>query len=183
MKRTTIIRWIRRGLVAVAVGVGVFFAVAFLPGSIEGNYLGTIDCMCDSVNFVRYTDGRLIVYSSNHPPAVHFGRYEEGPDGSIDVFSLPWMPDESEQQLYRAYPRLLVTKFVRVDDGAVFWLWKRPSLGKMKRAIDNHEIEYAMIHEDRIERTFYNNQFEVLRRETKPREIEEAEPQDEVERE
>ena len=180
MIRTSIARWIRRVVLVVALGTSVFLAVAFMPGSIEGNYRGGMDCMCDSWNFLRYSNGRVVLYESNHPPAFYVGPYEKCPDGSIRVF---FQPSESErsQELYRAYPRLLVTKFVSVNDGSVSWLWKRPLVGKTKLTVMNHEIESTAIHADRMVRTFYNNEFEVLRRETIPLgndEAEQAEPSD-----
>ena len=155
-----------------------------LPGDIEGIYRGMGgQCMCDSVNFMQFRDGKVIRFSSNHPPAQLFGSYEINADGSVAVFMLPNKEGESEKRIYTATPRLWFTRFRR-EDGAnedwqwKDWRWKSPAFGTVKATIRDQEVSSLMIKKDRtVVETFYNSAFAEIRTETKQPKTKRAEQQ------
>jgi hypothetical protein len=56
----------------------LFALIAFFPAPIEGNWLSAIVvCMCDSHNFVRFEDGKVLWVSEAHAPPTWIGNYEK----------------------------------------------------------------------------------------------------------
>jgi hypothetical protein len=111
------------------------------PGPLEGSYRGLAEpCLCDSLNFVHFRDGKMLKYASEHPPAELVGRYEEAPDGEIYIYALASNPDEAGELLYRAKPRLFYTQFF--DAAGRFSGWHPKQLGSptTSRTLANHSI-------------------------------------------
>jgi len=162
-----------RVLLRVAFGCAVlallFVGIGMLPGDIEGIYPGMgPQCMCDSVNFMQFRDGKVISYSSEHPPADLFGRYEIYADGSVAVFKSPYKEGESEERIFTATPRLWFTRFRSADGATKDWQWKSPAFGTVKTTIRDQEVSSLMIKKDRtVVTTFYNSALAEIRTETK----------------
>ena len=169
MHSKIITRWLVRCLLALLMTASIFLAVAFLPGSIEGNYRGIAPgCGCDSYNFLNFRDGKWVHYSTNHPPAFLDGQYQKRADGSVDVFLQGIKANEKERLMYRAYPRFLITKFVSVSTGDVDWDWKWPLFGETRTAVQNHEIKLMVLEDNGwAVSTYYDKDFKFIRQETK----------------
>ena len=75
MKWKRPLRMLRRMLLVLLLLALVFLGIAFLPGSVEGNYRGRIvsACGCDGISFLNLRQGRMIHYYSAHPPAFFMG--------------------------------------------------------------------------------------------------------------
>ena len=162
MKAFRVIR--RSVLVLLAIAVLVV-AIGFIPTRIEGSYEPMeLQCLCDSVNFLHFRDGKGIVYKTGHPPGELWGRYEKSPQGGIDVFIFPYSEGENEVLTYRVRPYLFVSRFEDLENGRVQWLRKLRYRGEIRSAIESHEITSFMVLKDRfIEHTFYDKGFNVLR--------------------
>lgn len=169
LRRLTI-RWVLRGMTILLIAVALFLAIAFLPGSFEGNYRGKLapTCGCDSRNFLSFRSEKMVWYSTDHPPADLFGRYQKSADGSIEVFLVTFDAGKKDELLFRAYSRFLITKFVSVPEGNVDWCWKWPLFGETRKAFENHEIKSIGRNNDIIETKYYDKDFRVVRTETKP---------------
>jgi len=51
-----------RTVVMLLILAALFLGIAFLPGKLEGGvYSHGISCMCDSLHFMDYREGRMIV--------------------------------------------------------------------------------------------------------------------------
>lgn len=161
-------------LLRVSIGLGVLallvVGIGMLPGKIEGAYqdLGQ-QCMCDSVNFMQFRDGKVILYRSNHPPANLIGRYVSSADGSVSVYLSSNREGEPETFLLTASPRLWATKFFGMDGDKVEWHRKKAVSGIMATTIRDHEIVSIMIQDDRsVLKTFYDSDLKEIRVETIP---------------
>ena len=161
-----------RVLLRLAAGCAVLalllLGIGMLPGSIEGVYKGMgTECMCDSVNFMQFRDGKVIMYGSGHPPADIFGRYESNADGSVAVYMLPYKDGESEELIFSATPRLWFTRFRSADGASGEWYRKSRVFGTVETIIRDQEVSSSMIMGDRtVVKTFYNSALEKVRTET-----------------
>lgn len=154
------------GLLALSV---VFFGVAFLPGSVEGNYRGIASsCGCDSITFINLRKGKMMTYHTAHPPAWLSGRYGQEADGSVDMFLYKLHEDRQEELFMKAYPRLLITKFVSQTEDREYWCWKWPRLGRIGEAISGQDIVAMELHEDGpTTREVFDRRLKLLRTEVK----------------
>jgi hypothetical protein len=76
--------------------------------------------------------------------------------------------DEPEKLFMKAYPRLLITKFVGQSDGEVYWCWKWPLFGVTKEAYKSQEISSIILERDgSTKRLIYDQDFRLIRREIK----------------
>ena len=171
MKKMRIIRDLKRcaiGLLGVAAVLG---GIVLLPGTIEGSYRGRMtQCMCDSMNFVRFHDGKVFSYSSKHPPARLIGRYERNWNGSTSVYMFPIREGETEKLTWRVTPHLLPpTRFVSTSGEPVEWLQKVVEKGEIQKVIDAQEVAATMVLQDgTIKKTFYDISLRKLRVEMQP---------------
>lgn len=147
----------------------LFVGIGMLPGDIEGIYRGMgTRCMCDSVNFMQFRDGKVIMFSSAHPPADLFGRYETKADGSVAVFMSPYKEGESEERIFTATPRLWFTRFRSADGATEDWQLKSPAFGTVKTTIRDQEVSSSILKRDRtVVKTIYNSALKEIRTETK----------------
>lgn len=68
----------------------------------------------------------------------------------------------------KAYPRLLLTKFVAQANGEVYWCWKRPLFGVTRQAFKSQEISSMVLGRDGVlRRKIYDSEFRLIRREVK----------------
>lgn len=168
MKVFSLIR--RVTLVRVVLGLlilgGGFVGIGMLPGSVEGNYRGLgMRCLCDSVGFWQFRNGKILSYGSEHPPGDLIGRYEVLLDGSVDTYFMASMEGEEEEFLGRAYPRLWFTRFEGADQGSE-WLFKSPKIGAVRETIESHEVISTRILEGRVvEKTYYDAALKPVKRE------------------
>jgi len=169
MNRPRIITALKRSVIGLLAVAAIMGGIALLPGTIEGSYRGmATPCMCDSVNFLRIYDGKLIMYRSNHPPADLVGRYDKNLDGSISGYMYPGREGEAEIQWFRATPHKLVSGIEVAVTGLAEWYRKSPERGKIRATIDAQEIVWTNTRRDGlIEYTFYDAGFKLLRKETK----------------
>ena len=168
MKFRPVLKWLVRALIVVFVIAAILVGIACLPGSIEGTYEGTT-CMCDSVNVIRFQNGRVVSYESAHPPAQLMGRYEIASDGAAEVYLFSPIFGEKEELWFRAFPRLWFTRAVDAEGASVDWLIKRPLYGEAKRSVEQQEIVSTVVREDRsLVKTYYSRNFQVLREEIVP---------------
>lgn len=160
------LRWILLVLLLFAMG---FLGIAFLPGSVEGNYRGLApSCMCDGISFIQLRGGKLIYYNSNHPPASIMGRYQKSPDGGVEVWLTEWRKDQPEKLLFKAYPRFLITQFVGAEDGQKSWCLKWPSIGRVGEALQTQEVSEVHPRKENISsRDIYDRNLKWIRYETK----------------
>ena len=168
----SIARCLTRAAVTLVILGIAFVGIGMLPGKVEGVYAGgkIFQCACDSYNFMKFQDGRVIIYSSAHPPAELFGRYELLDDGSIAISMTPLWEDDPEEVSFRARPGLWITRFYGFDDEQEpsTWIWKRPQIGKISRIIQDQEISQTGISEETtMVTTYYNSRLEELRQERK----------------
>jgi hypothetical protein len=151
----------------------MFFALlllmAFLPGTVEGNYRGIASSYSsDTDTFWNFRENKIVSYHVPNPPADLSGRYKREKDGSVSVYLTHFWEDEGEKLIMRGYPRLLFTRFVSVDGGEVWTCIKWPLIGESSKAMRDYEIvSYLLRHDGVLSRQVYNNEFQLLRRETK----------------
>lgn len=170
MKPSPPIRIVCRSVVASAVLGGIVFCVAeFVPGSVEGSYQGiSSTAALDSVNFTNLRAGRMTDYYVDYPPARLSGRYEVGPDGVVNVYLTPLRIDEREILLFKAYPRLLHTRFVDQSDGKVYSSWKLPTWGAIGAAIRDQDIcRHVIKPGETMRRLVYDPDYKLIRTEIK----------------
>ena|GEM_PF-1762538 len=169
MKMRKTIRLLLRVAFGCAVLTILFVGIGMLPGDIEGIYRGMgTRCMCDSVNFMQFRDGKVIMFSSAHPPADLFGRYETKADGSVAVFMSPYKEGESEERIFTATPRLWFTRFKSADGATEEWQLKAPAYGTVKTTIRDQEISSSILKRDRtVVKTIYDSELKEIRTETK----------------
>ncbi|MFA5190587.1 MAG: hypothetical protein WC740_07675 [Verrucomicrobiia bacterium] len=168
MMKRKLLKGMGYGLAVLLVSAGLFFAIALFPGSIEGVYRGmAFQCACYSVNFMYCTNGKLIHYSSEHPPAEYLGRYEVGKDGSCSLYLFSAWEGASETPLWRAYPHFLVTRLVDAGKGGqTIWCWKWPRIGLIGKTIREQEIaRKTIIGKGRVAATYFDSNFRQLRQE------------------
>lgn len=168
MMKHKLLKAIGYGVAVLLVSAGLFFAIALLPGSIEGVYRGIApQCACYSVNFIYCTNERLVLYSSEHPPAEYSGRYEVEKDGSCSLYLFSAWEGASETPLWRAYPHFLVTRVVEAGkDGKTIWCWKWPRIGLIGKTIREQEIaRKTIIGKGRVAATYFDSNFRQLRQE------------------
>jgi hypothetical protein len=147
----------------VGFAAALLIGYGFLPGKIEGNYRG-VQCGCDSVNFMRLTDGKILLYSSGHPPAQLIGRYSVAEDGAFDLFLYPTKEGELEKFFARVDPRRFFAKVLDTDGYGTGWNWKRPLLGEARKAFEEQEVEQTLRRQDRsLLKTYYTKNFEFVR--------------------
>ena len=164
------IKFLSRGLLALLLLALVFLGIAFLPGSVEGNYRGRIvsSCGCDSVNFLNLRSGVMIKYSSAHPPADIMGRYQMAANGVVEVWLTNWREGEPEKLVFKAYSRFLITQFVSAEDGRKSWCWKWPSIGKIGESLRFQEIHSSILKKEGTwTREVYDQNLKWIRHETK----------------
>ena len=148
----------------------LLLGIGLLPGRVEGIYAGRIfQCACGSFNFMRLENGRVIVYSSEHPPGELFGRYETGDDGTVHIYMTPLRASEAETLSFKATPHLWITRFHDFsEDDSSIWQIKRPRMGTVRKVIDEQEISLTTIpDESSMVTTYYNSRMEKLRETTK----------------
>lgn len=165
------IRVILRGtLVSLAVA-GLLGMAAFLPGSVEGSYNNfLITCMCNGRNIVNMRDNRMVTYHANHQPAEMLGSYVTRKDGVVEFYLMPGLSRGDDQPMMRAYPYLLITKFVDEEDGNVRWQWKLPAIGEIASMVRDQEIiEDVPARKGQQKRKVYDRDFKLLRHEAKER--------------
>lgn len=170
MKWKRPLRMLRRILLVLLLLAIGFVGIAFLPGSVEGNYRGRIvtSCGCDGISFINLRQGRMILYFSAHPPALIMGRYTNAPDGAVEIWGNRAKIDGSERLDFKAYPRFLITKFVSPDEGRDYWCWKWPSFGRIGEALQAQEL--SVVHprkENTSSRDIYDRNLKWIRHETK----------------
>lgn len=158
-----------RSLLGLLVLSVLFFGVAFLPGSVEGNYRGIASsCGCDSITFINLRKGKMMTYHTAHSPAWLDGRYRQATDGSVDMYLFRLRDDPQELLFMKAYPRLLITKFVSQTEDQEYWCWKWPGLGRIGEAIRGQDIVAMELPEDGpMTREVFDTQLNLLRKEVK----------------
>lgn len=158
---------LRRILLCLVATGFVVTAIAVLPGNVEGQYRDVgIRCMCDCVNFLQFRNGKIVHYGSAHPPADVIGRYTRNSDGSVDMYFNSFREGTPGEFLGRAYPRLLITKFVWSTDGEIEWGIKYPRVFTVGRTISEQEVTSKFINGDKSEtKTYYNHSLEAVRTE------------------
>ena len=147
MARHRLLKRIGWGLAVLLASIGVFIGIALLPGSLDGVYRGMApECGCDSVNFIYCTNGRLVLYKSEHPPADFVGKYEMGRDGVCSLYLFSTWAGKNDELWYRAYPHFLVTRFAETKSGEWSqWCWKWPKIGVIGKTMKEHEIVRQVI--------------------------------------
>jgi hypothetical protein len=154
---------IQRTVVTLFVLAGGIVGLGFVPGRVDGVYLGP-SCMCDCSNYTVLRDGRMTLYSTGHTPAQLFARYEFAEDGTCSIYHLPFLHGEAEELIYRIKPRLVFSILEDVDDEKSEWIWRWPSSASVKRLIREQEVEYAnMPTPNLIRKTYYDHAFRVTR--------------------
>lgn len=169
MKWKRPLRMLRRILLVLLLLAIAFLGIAFLPGSVEGNYRGIASsCGCDGISFINLQQGRIIHYFSAHPPASIMGRYQKAPDGGVDLWLTNWLEGEPEKHVFKVYPRFLITKFVSPDEGRDYWCWKWPSLGRIGESLHHQEVSLLNARTgSTLTREIYNHDLKWIRHETK----------------
>lgn len=158
---------LRGALVVLCLGALAGMA-AFLPGSVEGNYNNFVTtCMCDGRNVLNVRANHMVGYHSNHQPAEMLGSYVTRRDGVVEFHLPPSLAADDGQPFMKAYPYLLVTKFVHVADGEVRWQWKMPPFGIDNMIRDQEICEEVPGRKGVQKRKIYNGDFEVIRHEKK----------------
>ncbi len=148
--------------------VALFLGIALMPGKLEGIYRQGPSCMCDSVHFSDYRDGRMILYGTGHPPAEIFCRYETDANNVSTIHILGFKEGEEDIPFMKAYPRLLVTRFVKIEDGSSRWDWKWPAFGEVAEALKNQEITSSKLRGDRsLVTTYHDRSLNPIRSETR----------------
>ncbi len=160
---------LRRILLVLLLLAVVFLGIAFLPGSVEGNYRGLeSSCGCDGISFLNLRQGQMIQYYSAHPPASFMGRYQNSPDGGVEVWLTGWREAQPEKLIFKAYPRFLITQFVGAEDGQKSWCWKWPSIGRIGEALQLQEVSEVHPRKENISsRDIYDRNLKWIRHETK----------------
>lgn len=149
--------------------IGVFIGIALLPGSLDGVYRGMApECGCDSVNFIYCTNGRLVLYKSEHPPADFVGKYEMGRDGVCSLYLFSTWAGKNDELWYRAYPHFLVTRFAETKSGEWSqWCWKWPKIGVIGKTMKEHEIvRQVIVGKGRVATTRFDRNFQKIGEET-----------------
>jgi len=81
---------------------------------------------------------------------------------------LPLKEDEPETILARAYPRLLITRFVYAENGVTEWAWRRPKIGKVAKALKEQAITSLKLLPDKtLVTTYYDHNLNPVRTESK----------------
>jgi len=98
----SILKRLAMGVIAMSALIG---GIAFLPADIEGQYRDVgARCACDSVNFLQFRDGKILYYSSAHPPAEIIGHYVPRSDRTVEMYfdsSIDGRPDQLLAMLSR----------------------------------------------------------------------------------
>lgn len=169
MKTKQILSLLKRlaiGGVCLSALIGV---IAFLPGNIEGQYRDIgVRCMCDSVSFLQFRDGKILSYSSDHPPANIIGHYTKNADGTFDMYYDSYSQGKTDELLGHAHPHFLITKFSWSTDAKVEWGIKHPKNFTVGKTIAEHEITSIYINADKsVTKTFYDFSLQPVRSELK----------------
>jgi hypothetical protein len=168
MKWVKLPRILLRGILILVLLGGSFLGVAFLPGEIEGNYRGIASsCGCDGITFINLREGKMITYFSAHPPAWLSGRYQKA-GAAVELYLDGLRSDEGETLMMRAYPRLLITKFVDDSEGKEYWCWKWPAVGRIGESLRTQEVSAMRIEEDGVvRRSVFDCDLKLVRSEIK----------------
>lgn len=138
--------------------------ITFLPASIEGSYsYGQVKCMCGGSSFMRLTDGKIVMYNTEHSPADYIGTYTLQKNGmvSLDLFS------EGGGTTLRVQPHLFFMVSPRLPGQSSGWDFRCPEIGPIARTIKTSEI--MRLHENSdgsFLKEFFDSNFTLLRSET-----------------
>lgn len=96
---------IRPGFLKIVVGIIVCVVLSVAawhaPGPIDGAYMDSSACGCDSHNFYYLSKGKAVCYWGNHPPPLAMGTISHTSDG------WRWHLPDKKQTVLRVEPHLL----------------------------------------------------------------------------
>ena len=162
---------IKRSSLLLSLLVLVAFLILSLPTRVEGFYsTGKLySCMCYSKHYLRFHNGWVMHYATEHSPADLVGRYETNADGSVSVFSIPFEVDAPEEVLFNLVkPRRGFVRASYNDDKESSWLRRIPASTAMLDLVSSEEVrDITRPREDTIVVIYYDSEHRELRRESK----------------
>ena len=120
-----------------------------IPGPIEGNYhyIWRVSCLCDSVNFLKFENGEIRRYATNHGRSRHWGDYQKIGWNKYRIQTYPTIDDQRTFVLI-VRPTLLALRVSELspnmDGGFIENLITRiPFGGKYTQIIENDLIAWS----------------------------------------
>jgi len=162
---------VARASVIVILTMAAIAGISSRPQKVEGLYTAgkLITCMCDCSHYLRFHDGFVIHYATNHEPAELLGQYEVNTDGSVVVHMSPLRLNEPEVFLFTIDQPRAGFAFARTDDGESSFLRRVNITGDVADLLSKQEVRSALIPDDtKLVTTFYDSSLTVLREEVKP---------------
>ena len=151
--------------------IGVTVGVLCLPRNVEGVYSAgkLIQCACDGSDYLRFHNGMVAHYSTNHEPANLIGRYEVRSDGSVAIFMTPLRNSEPEKIVATlGRPRIGFAVASTPGEDESCMLVRLPATGKIKDLFAGQDVtKVNMPDETSLVTTFYDAELAEVRREAK----------------
>ena len=143
------------------------FVIASIPRGIEGFYSTgkLLQCMCYSKHYLRFHNGSVAHYATEHSPADWVGSYVKDENGGYSVY---YDSAAKEELMFRvSQPRLGYLRAI-VGSGDDSSLLRRiPRSSKLMDLVDSQEVKRILISEDEITVTYFDSDFFKLRDEVK----------------
>lgn len=162
----------KKALLSVIGVIGVSVGVLCLPRDVEGVYSAgqLIQCLCDSSHYLRFHNGWVVHYSTNHEPANLLGRYKLRPDGGVVAYMTPLRKTDPEVLLFTLQrPRIGFVIASAPDEDQAHVLVRLPATGKRADLFARQNVTQVTIPEESLMvTTFYDSSLARLREETKP---------------
>ena len=143
------------------------FVIASVPREIEGFYSTgkLLQCMCDSKHYLRFHNGSVAHYATEHSPADWVGSYEKDRNGGYSVY---YDGVDKQELMFRvSEPRLGYLRAIVDSEDNSCLLRGIPATSKLMDLVDSQEVKQISISEEEIIVTYYDSEFFKLREEVK----------------
>lgn len=151
--------------------IGVAVGILCVPRDVEGVYSARklIQCACDGSDYLRFHNGLVAHYSTNHEPANLIGRYEVKSDGSVAIYKTPLRNGDPEKIIWTLRrPRVGFAVASMPGGDQTCMLVRHSATRKITNLFTDQDVtQVTMPSETTLVTTFYDEGFVKVRKEVK----------------
>ena len=137
----------------------IIILIPFIPSSIDGCYYSPIKCLCKSFHFLRFHNGGLIYYGTEHESAQLWGHYSQVSKIKSIIATLK---NDEDVHIGSAYPFIFFTILISDKGFDVLWrTWRDDEMNKV--IIKNLVVQLEFINGDAYKVEYDSEMTEVKR--------------------